>query len=58
VPPDLAHVELFSDAPLGNDIDDRDGGGLPNDVEARLETDPQNPDTDGDGLLVGWEVTA
>ena len=56
MPPDLAHVELSSDAPVGNDIDDRDGDGLTNEVEKRLGTNPNNPDTDGDGLLDGWEV--
>ena len=56
VPPDLPHVELSSDAPVGNNIDDRDGDGLTNEVEKRLGTDPNNPDTDGDGLLDGWEV--
>lgn len=56
VPPDLAHVELSSDAPVGNDINDRDGDGLTNEVEKRLGTNPNNPDTDGDGLLDGWEV--
>ena len=39
-----------------NNIDDRDGDGLTNEVEKRLGTDPNNPDTDGDGLLDGWEV--
>jgi hypothetical protein len=56
VPPDLPHVELSSDAPVGNDINDRDGDGLSNDIEKRLGTDSNNPDTDGDGLLDGWEV--
>lgn len=56
VPPDLPHVELFSDAPVGNNVDDRDGDGLTNEVEKRLGTNPRNPDTDGDGLLDGWEV--
>lgn len=56
VPPDLAHVELSSDAPVGNNIDDRDGDGLTNEVEKRLGTNPRNLDADGDGLLDGWEV--
>jgi hypothetical protein len=58
VPPDVAHVELSSDAPVGSDAKDRDGDGLTNEVEKRLGTDPDNSDTDGDGLLDGWEVTA
>lgn len=35
---------------------DSDHDGLTNDEEAALGTDPYNPDTDGDGLLDGWEV--
>lgn len=35
---------------------DSDHDGLTNEEEAKLGTDPNNPDTDGDGLLDGWEV--
>ena len=35
---------------------DSDGDGLTNSREAELGTDPENPDTDGDGLLDGPEV--
>lgn len=35
---------------------DSDHDGLTNEQEAELGTDPHNPDTDGDGLLDGWEV--
>ncbi len=35
---------------------DWDHDGLTNEEETRLGTDPLNPDTDGDGLLDGWEV--
>jgi hypothetical protein len=35
---------------------DSDHDGVTNDEEAKLGTDPTNPDTDGDGLLDGWEV--
>ncbi len=35
---------------------DSDGDGLSDEEEARLGTDPNNPDTDGDGLLDGEEV--
>ena len=35
---------------------DPDRDGLPNDVEAALGTDPENPDTDNDGLSDGEEV--
>ncbi len=35
---------------------DSDGDGLPDAAEAKLGTDPHNPDTDGDGLTDGQEV--
>jgi hypothetical protein len=35
---------------------DQDSDGLTNDEERALGTDPYNRDTDGDGLLDGWEV--
>jgi OOP family OmpA-OmpF porin len=35
---------------------DRDGDGLPDDEEARWNTDPDDPDTDKDGLMDGEEV--
>lgn len=35
---------------------DWDHDGLTNEEEAKLGTDPLNPDTDGDGYLDGWEV--
>ena len=35
---------------------DFDRDGLANDAESKLGTDPVNPDTDGDGLLDGWET--
>lgn len=35
---------------------DSDCDGLSNENEAKLGTDPVKPDTDGDGLLDGWEV--
>ena len=39
-----------------SDADDDDNDGLTNGEERRLGTDPQNPDTDGDGLKDGEEV--
>jgi hypothetical protein len=35
---------------------DEDDDGLPNDVENAICTDPQNPDSDSDVLLDGWEL--
>ncbi|MGV3614499.1 MAG: hypothetical protein ACO1SV_04105 [Fimbriimonas sp.] len=35
---------------------DADRDGLTTEEEARLRTDPLNPDTDNDGLLDGWEA--
>ena len=35
---------------------DADGDGLEDDEEQTLHTNPNNLDTDGDGLLDGWEV--
>jgi hypothetical protein len=56
VPADLAPRKLRSDAPVADAPSDSDDDGLPDDVEERLNTDPHNPDTDGDALLDGWEV--
>ncbi len=39
-----------------SDADDDDNDGLTNGEERRLGTDPENPDTDGDGLKDGEEV--
>lgn len=41
---------------LSEQKDDRDRDGLTDSREAELQTDPDNPDTDGDGLLDGEEV--
>ena len=41
---------------IGKQDDDRDKDGLKNNEERRLRTDPDNPDTDGDGLTDGEEV--
>lgn len=35
---------------------DSDADGLSNEEEVKALTNPNNPDTDGDGLLDGWEV--
>ncbi len=37
-------------------VGDRDGDGLPDDLEEQLGTDPDDPDTDGDGINDGDEV--
>lgn len=37
-------------------VDDRDGDGIPNDDEATYGTDPDNADSDADGLMDGLEV--
>jgi sugar lactone lactonase YvrE len=36
-------------------IDDPDGDGVPTDVELLQGTDPNNPDTDGDGFMDYWD---
>ena len=58
LPAGIAQRELFSDrAPaMEAGVGDRDGDGLTDAEEALLRTDPDNPDTDGDGLPDGWEV--
>lgn len=37
-------------------VDDRDSDGLTDTEETAVGTNPNNPDTDGDALLDGWEV--
>jgi hypothetical protein len=64
---DLVEYRYGSEDHTGSDIllrrfasigeTDSDQDGLSNEQEAKLGTDPMNPDTDGDGLLDGWEVT-
>jgi hypothetical protein len=41
---------------IGNDGADRDNDGLSDAMEERLCTDPDNPDSDHDALLDGWEL--
>jgi hypothetical protein len=41
---------------ISPDEKDSDNDGLSNEEEATLQTDPLNTDTDGDGLLDGWET--
>ena len=63
---DLFQFRLGTEAHTANDVlmfrtispgeVDSDHDGLSNQEEERLGTDPYNPDTDGDGLLDGWEV--
>lgn len=50
--PVLAAVLLVALALAGcaSGSQDPDGDGVPNDIEAQFGTDPNNPDTDGDGL--------
>jgi hypothetical protein len=48
------NILVYRCASPGEQDADRDG--LTNDQERPLGSDPQNPDTDGDGLLDGWEV--
>jgi hypothetical protein len=47
---------LQSDTPAAGAGLDSDNDGLTDAEELALGTDPHNPDTDGDGLLDGWEV--
>ncbi len=63
---DLVQFRFGSEAHSGSNVllhrrisakeTDSDHDGLTNDEEAKLGTDPTNPDTDDDGLLDGWEV--
>ncbi|WP_020559982.1 cadherin-like domain-containing protein [Thiofilum flexile] len=43
-------ITLTNSAPI-----DSDGDRLDNDAESAIKTDPNNPDTDGDGLLDGFD---
>lgn len=64
---DLFQFRLGTEPHTGNDVEmfrtispgevDSDHDGLSNQEEEKLGTDPYNPDTDGDGLLDGWEVS-
>jgi len=54
-PVDALDVQLCSNAVLGIDID-YDDDGLADVYETRIGTDPENRDTDGDGLTDGEEV--
>jgi len=58
LPAGIAPRRMFSDgAPaMEAGVSDRDGDGLSDADEALLGTDPDNPDTDDDGLPDGWEV--
>jgi hypothetical protein len=57
LPTEFTPRALSSDEPPGaGGVVDRDGDGLTDAEEALLGTDPNNPDTDGDGLPDGWEV--
>ena len=56
VPADLQAEDLTSERRAAAVAADGDGDGLADNVERQLGTDPANPDTDGDGLLDGWEV--
>lgn len=48
--------DYFKEDVLTSQKDDRDRDGLSDSREAELKTDPDKPDTDGDGLLDGEEV--
>jgi hypothetical protein len=56
VPADLQAENLSSERRAAAVAADGDRDGLADNVERQLGTDPANPDTDGDGLLDGWEV--
>ncbi len=63
---DLMEFKVANDPHSGHDVYlhrfvtngevDSDHDGLTDAEEIQLGTDPYNPDTDGDGLLDGWEV--
>ena len=49
---DYEEINLYFTNPL---VEDSDNDGLPDDKEIMLETDPNNPDTNGNGILDGDE---
>ncbi|UCE36335.1 MAG: PKD domain-containing protein [Thermoplasmata archaeon] len=52
-----AAYNLLNPDNYGDRNQDPDGDGLTNIQEYNAGTDPTNPDTDGDGMPDGWEVT-
>ena len=48
--------DIIGDGSNSGEQGDRDFDGLPDAVESQYGTDPDNEDTDGDGMLDGWEV--
>jgi hypothetical protein len=51
--PTLGELEQMNDASTANDTD---GDGIKDDVEALLQTDPKDRDTDRDGLMDNYEI--
>jgi len=53
---DVVKIEFINknyEVKLGDQMKDTDKDGLPDSVEARLSTDPKNPDSDADGIPDG-----
>lgn len=49
-------IKSYDDCEDWDELEDYDADGLPDKCETEYSCDPKNPDSDGDGLLDGYEI--